>query len=274
MKKQQSPLEKPIAFFKRDFKIATSYRLNYVTQGVGIILTTFSFFLLSKMFAGNEISQLEPYGGNYFSFVLIGIALTDYFTISTNAFAREIRSSQVLGTLESLLVTPTSILTILLSSYIYKLFSTSFRIIFYFLVGVVMFDMLIQPVNIGALTLAFTLTLLPFFGLGLISASFIIVFKQGNPIAGLMTMSAGLLGGVMYPVTVLPDWLQPVSAILPITHGLEAIRQVLLNGAGITAIHRQLMILCFLSILSLLLGIIAIYYGLKIAKKEGSLLHF
>ena len=274
MTENQPFFAKPIAFFKRDFKIAISYRLQYATQGFSIILTAFSFFLLSKMFAGNQISQLEPYGGDYFSFVLIGIALTDYFVISTNSFATEIRSSQIAGTLESLLVTPTSILTILLSSYAYKLLSTCFRLFFYILVGVFFFNMHLQLPNVFALSIAFLLTLLPFFGLGLVSASFIIVFKQGNPIGGLMAMSSGLLGGVMYPVTVLPEWLKPFSAILPITHGLEAIRQVLLNGAGIVAIRNQLLILSILSILSLAIGVFSIYYGLKIAKKEGSLLHY
>jgi len=274
MRPKQTLLAKPIAFFKRDFKTATSYRLHYATQGFGIILTTFSFFLLSKMFAGNHISELEPYGGDYFSFVLIGIALTDYFTISTNTFANEIRTSQIVGTLESLLVTPTSIITILLSSYVYKLFSTSFRIFFYIFVGYFVFDMLLQSVNILALCIAFFLTLLPFFGIGLVSASFIIVFKQGNPIGGLMAMSSGLLGGVMYPVTVLPDWLKPFSVILPITHGLEAIRQILLNGAELVDIQKQLLILAILSIISLAAGLISIYYGLKTAKREGSLLHY
>lgn len=273
MSTPQTLFAKPIAFFKRDFKIATSYRLQFVTQGFGIILTTFSFFLLSKMFDGNQVSQLEPYGGDYFSFVIIGIALTDYFTLSTNTFANEIRTSQIIGTLESLLVTPTSIITILLSSYVYKLFSTSFRIFFYILVGVFLFDMLIQPVDIVALSLAFSLTLLPFFGIGLLSAAFIIVFKQGNPIGRLMTISSGLLGGVMYPVTVLPDWLKPFSAILPITHGLEAIRQVLLNGAGVVVIREQLAILVLLSMLSLTIGLTSILYGLKVAKRDGSLLH-
>ncbi len=272
--KVQQIVAKPAAFFIRDFKTATSYRLHYVTQGFGIILTTFSFFLLAKLFAGNEIAQLEPYGGDYFSFVLIGIALADYFTISTNTFANEIRSSQVLGTLESLLVTPTSIITILLSSYVYKLFSTSFRTISYFVVGIFLFDMQIHPVNIGALLVAFTLTLLPFFGLGLLSASFIIVFKQGNPIGILMTTISGLLGGVMYPVSVLPQWIKPFSVFFPITHGLEALRQILLNGSDLMGVRIQLSILLILSIISLGIGIVSIYQGIRIAKREGSLLHF
>lgn len=267
-------LSKPIAFFRRDFKIATSYRLHYATQILSIIFTTFSFFLLSKMFSGNQISQLEPYGGDYFSFVLIGIALIDYFTISSNTFATEIRSSQIFGTLESLLVTPTSIITILLSSYVYKLFSTSLRIFSYTIVSIALFNMHIGTVNYLALITSFILTLLPYFGLGLISASFIIVFKQGNPIGTLVTMSSSLLGGIMYPVTVLPEWLQPFSKILPITHGLEAIRQVLLNDAGFQIITNQLMSLALLSILSLVSGLICIYYGLMVAKNDGSLLHY
>lgn len=274
MTNNQSFLAKPMAFFKRDFKIAISYRLHFVSQGIGIIITVFSFFLLSKMFDGQQVHHLSPYGGNYFSFVLIGIALTDYFTLSTNTFAAEIRTSQIVGTLESLLVTPTSIITILLSSYVYKLVATSFRTFFYFFVGVYFFNMVIHSLNPLALLAVFILTLLPFFGLGLLSASFIIVFKQGNPVASLLTLTSGLLGGVIYPVTVLPEWLKPLSAILPITHGLEAIRQILLNGAGIDDIRKQLFILAVLSVFSLAAGLFSIYYGLQVAKKEGSLIHY
>ncbi len=263
-----------LAFLRRDFKTAASYRLNFVSQGFRILITTFSFFLISKMFDGQPSSSLEPYGGHYFPFVLIGVALTDFIATATNTFSNEIRTAQMLGTLESLLVTPTSISTILISSFSYKLLSTSFRIIFYFLVGIFVFGLSYPSVNAAALALSFLLTLLPLFGIGLLSASFILVFKQGNPVGSLIVMTSGLLGGVVYPVSVLPKWLLPFSDILPVTHGLEAIRQVLLNGAGIVEIRRQLVILCLLSLLFVALGSVSIYYGLKIAKKEGSLLHY
>ncbi|MCK5071321.1 MAG: ABC transporter permease [Desulfocapsa sp.] len=274
MSARKQIFSKPIAFFKRDFKIAASYRMNFVLQGFGIVMTTFSFFLLSKIIDGQHIAELAPYGGDYFPFVLIGIAVTDYLAISTTSFAVEIRTSQVVGTLESLLVTPTSITTILLSSYFYKLISTSLRLLIYFLIGTFLFKIQFQSVNLFALGVAFLLTLLPFFGLGLLSASFILVFKQGNPVGSLLAMSSGLLAGVIYPVAILPSWLKPFSDVLPVTHGLEAIRQILLNGAGLAEIAPQLFFLSLLSVLFLSTGFGAIYYGLKIAKKEGSLLHY
>ena len=267
-------LSKPFAFFKRDFKVAISYRFNFAMQGFGIVMTTFSFFLLSKMLDGQHIAELTPYGGDYFPFVLIGIAVTDYLAISTNSFANEIRTSQMVGTLESLLVTPTSISTILLSSYFYKLISTSLRLLVYFAIGIFVFNIQFQTVNIFALGITFLLTLLPFFGLGLISASFILVFKQGNPVSSLLAISSRLLSGVIYPVAILPNWLRPLSEALPVTHGLEAIRQILINGAGLSDISRQLFFLALLSLLFLSTGFGAIHYGLKIAKKEGSLLQY
>lgn len=267
-------LAKPLAFFTRDFKIAASYRLQFLLQTVGIFLTTFTFFLVGRMLDGQNLRFLEPYGGDFFSFVLIGIALTDYLTISTNTFAMEIRKAQMVGTLEALLTTPTSITTILLCSYCYSLLTTTLRIVLYLLLGTLLFHSQMYVSDPLAVALAFFLTLLPFFGLGLVSGAFILIFKQGSPISALLAMSSGLLGGVIYPVAVLPSWLKPVSSLLPITHGLEAMRQALLNGATTNDIKGQLFILLLFTLVLLTVGYLAIRYGLKVARKDGSLLHY
>lgn len=265
---------KPLAFIARDFRIAASYRLQFIMQGTGVLFTSTLFFMLARMIGDQKLASLESYGGDYFSFLLIGVAVTDYLSLSTSSFAAEIRSGQTVGTLESLLVSPTSIMTILFSSYLYKLLSTSFRLLFYFLLGFFVFQVRFQPGSVVALVLAFLLLLLPFIGIGLLSAAFIIVLKQGSPVSFLLNVSSGLLGGAMYPVAVLPDWLQPVSKILPITHGLEALRQVLLNGAGVRDISAELFILAVFSVVFLAGGVISILFAVRIAKKEGSLLHY
>lgn len=267
-------IDKPLAFLVRDFKIAASYRLQFLLQGFGILLTTFTFSLVARMFDGQSLPVLAPYGGDFFAFVLIGIAFTDYLTISTDTFADEIRKAQMVGTLEALLVTPTPMATILLSSYVYNLLATSLRVVFYLLLGTLIFGVELKVSGLTTVLFTFLLALLPCFGLGLLSAAFIIVFKQGSPISTLLAVSSGLLGGMLYPVSVLPAWLKPFSAMLPITHGLEALRQVLLNGAGIFEIRRQLLILALFSILLLAIGIYALYASLKLARKEGSLLHY
>ncbi len=267
-------VSKPLAFFKRDLKIAASYRLQFLLQAFAILFSTASFFLISKLFAGQNVEPLAPYGGDYFSFVLIGIALTDYLTISSNSFATEIRNAQIMGTLESLLVTPTSIITILLSSFTYKLLSSSVRTLSYLLLGIFVFGVRFPDVHFVPLLFSFILTLLPFIGLGLFSAAFIIVFKRGSPISMLMAMCGSLLGGVLYPVSVLPSWLKPVSALLPITYGLEAMRQIFLQGAGLAEITTELYYLLIFSVIFMVVGVYSTYKALKIARQEGSLLHY
>jgi len=118
------------------------------------------------------------------------------------------------------------------------------------------------------------LTILAFSGIGLLSAAFITVLKQGSPISWVIGTASGLLGGVFYPVTVLPSWLQSYAYLLPITHALEAIRKVLLKGATFSAIYNEILALSIFVMLLFPLGLFAFSYGLKLARKEGSLIHY
>ena len=265
---------KPLAFFIRDIQIALSYKMQFVLQFVGIFFSSMIFFFVSKLISSGVSNQLAAYGGDYFSFVIIGVALTDYLSVSLDGFSGEIRSAQVEGTLETLLVTPTPVSTILFSSTLYSYSMTSLRVMVYLLLGVSVFGLNLHMTSILSFMLVMILTVASFAGIGLISAAFIIVFKQGSPINLAVTTVSGLLGGVFYPIDILPSWLVPFSKLLPITHALEAMRQILLNGAPLTAVYKEVLILALFTALLVPLGLAVFNYGLRIAKKEGSLIHY
>jgi ABC-2 type transport system permease protein len=269
-----SGMTKALAFLQRDFLTAVSYRLNFVMQVGGIFLSTVMFFFLSRLIGSGASDQFQTYGGGYFSFVLIGVAFADYLTFSLSSFANEIRSAQLMGTLEALLVTPTSVPAILFSSSLYNFAFTSVRVVVYLAFGVFLFGMKLQVNSLAAFLLITVLTILIFIGIGLLSAAFIIVFKQGSPVNWVMGTASGLLGGVLYPVSVLPGWLQPYAYFLPITHALEAIRRILLNGATFTDVSHETVVLMLFAGLFLPSGFAVFGYGLKVAKKEGSLTHY
>jgi len=267
-------VSKPVAFLLRDFRLALSYPLQFVGQFVGIFITSFMFYYVSKLVDQDSVSSLAAYGGEYFPFLLVGIALSDYLMFSLNALSNEVRKAQTIGTLEAILVTPTPPSIILFSSYFYPFIFTSIRIFFYFLVGMIFFDVRFPSVSIVALIASLLFTILPFIGIGLISAAIIIVFKQGNPLTWIFGSFSGLLSGVFYPVSVLPQWLQPFAAFIPLTYALDAVRKVLLMGAGIFEIAHQLFILLIFTIVSLGIGMAAVRHGLKIAKRDGTLLYY
>jgi len=264
---------KPFSFFRRDLLIAVSYRLSFVLQIGGIFISTVMFYFLSKLVGPGVSGQLQPYGGDYFAFVLIGVAFADYLTVSMSSFTSQIRSAQVMGTLEALLVTPTPVSRILLFSSLYEFTFTTLHILVYLLFGAVLFGLKFQLGSLAALLLVMALTILAFMGLGLISAAFIIAFKQGNPLTMIIGTASGLLGGVLYPTTVLPQWLKPVAALLPITHSLEAIRQLLLKGASLADVYPSILALGAFVLVLFPAGLAAFGYALSYAKREGSLIH-
>jgi ABC-2 type transport system permease protein len=265
---------KPLAFLKRDLLIDLSYRFRFVLQIAGIFISTLMLFFLSRLVGTGVANQMAPYGGDYFAFVLIGVAFTDYLSVSLGSFSGQIRSAQMMGTLEALLVTPTPISTILFSSTLYNFSFTSVRVILYLIIGVFVFDLNIYLTSLPAFFLIMVLTILAFSGIGLLSAAFIIVFKQGSPLSWVLGAASGLLGGVFYPVAVLPSWLKPYAYLLPITHALEAMRKVLLKGATFSSVYHEILALSIFVVILVPLGLLAFGYGLNLARKEGSLIHY
>lgn len=263
-----------LAFVRRDLQIASGYRLRFISQLGGAVLSVSSFYLLSRLVTPTAAPSLAPYGGDYFAFVLIGIALSDFMLVAIGTFEREIRAAQTLGTLEALLLTPLPLPKLLFCTFLYPLLTTGLRLALYLLLGWLLFAYPLTPQTLAVLLLALPLATLPFIGIGLLSAAFIIIFKQGSPLNWLIGAASALLGGVLYPVSVLPDWLRPLADWIPLTHGLTALRKVLLQGAPLQEIAGELVVLLLFSSLLLALGIAAVRFALQTARRDGTLLHY
>jgi ABC-2 type transport system permease protein len=265
---------KALAFIYRDFINNASYKFAFLTQFFGIFISILTFFFLSKLFGKAIVPHLKPYGGNYFSFVLIGIALFSYLEVSMRSLSNSIRQGQQLGTLEALLVTQTEIPTIILSSSLYNYILTSFRVIVYLILGVFVFGMEIGNANFPAALLVLLLTIVAFSSLGIISASFVMVLKRGDPVSWIFAGLSGLLGGLLYPISVLPDWLQNLSYLLPITYSLEGMRLALLKGYSLGALMPNIVPLALFSIVVLPISVMIFGYSVKKAKMDGTLAQY
>ncbi|WP_376793719.1 ABC transporter permease [Thermogemmatispora sp.] len=67
-----------------------------------------------------------------------------------------------------------------------------------------------------------------------------------------------LLSGVFWPVAQLPQWLQPVSYLLPLTYANEALRDVMLKGSGFAEIAPQLAALLIFMLLMIALSALTV----------------
>ncbi len=269
-----SGVRKALAFVKKDVLEETSYKLAFLLHISGIFFQIFVFFFLSKLIGRESVPALKPYGGDYFAFVLIGIAFAGYHMAALSGFSTSIREAQMKGTLEAVLLTQTGIRSVVLCSSLYRFLWTSLTIVAYLLIGAVLFGVTIGGANALGALLVLVLTIASSSGLGIISASFVMVFKRGDPLAFAFSGASFLLGGVYYPVAVLPGWLQKVSYILPLRHSLEGMRLSLLKGAPMSVIAPNVLALVGFTVILLPIGLVCFQYAVNRAKMDGSLTHY
>lgn len=263
-----------LAFLKRDFSQALSYRLSFLMQMGGILFNVAIFYFMAQLFGNAVAPQLADYGGDYFSFVLIGLAFTGFLGLSLSSFAQSIREGQMMGTLEVMLLSPTRLSTILLSSSLWAYVLTTFRVIVYLIVGALIFGASLSQANIGTSLLVMLLSIASFSGIGIISASFVLLTKKGDPIAWVLGGASSLLAGVYYPITVLPDWLEPISRFLPLTYALDAMRLSMLQGYSLYELRFDILILLAFTFFLTPLSFLIFCQALKRAKREGSLVQY
>lgn len=267
-------LSKPIAFLKKDFIEQASYKFNFISQFIGILFSTILFYFVSKLVGEAASPYLTPYGGDYFSFVLIGIAFSSYLSLSLSSFSGAIQGAQSMGTMEALLSTQTEIPTIILCSSLYSFILTSFRVVLYLLLGAFVFGVKMSIQGVPTALFILILTIISFSSLGIISASFIMVLKRGDPFMWLFTSLSWFLGGVYYPIDVLPVWLKRFSYFLPITYAMEGMRLALLRNYSLYQLKFNVLALIGFSVIMLPLSIYIFVFAVKKAKRDGSLTHY
>ena len=267
-------LRKAIAFLIRDFKMQTSYRLAFLMQFFGIFFSVMIFFFLSQVFGKTVNSHLASYGGDYFAFVLIGIAFTSFLSTGLGSFSSSISSAQGQGTLEAMLVTPTKLATIILCSSLWNFALTAFNVLVYLFLGAIVFGLDLSKTNVPAALLILFLTILIFSSIGIVSASFIMVFKRGDPINWLFGSFSSLFGGTYFPITVLPDWLQKISYFIPLFYALRGMRYAILQGHTFRQLSGDIIALCIFSLVFLPISLLCFRKAVRQAKIEGSLVTY
>jgi ABC-2 type transport system permease protein len=121
-----------------------------------------------------------------------------------------------------------------------------------------------------ALAAFFAVLTLTSWSLGLLSAGVILRYGLGaEELAWSLAFVLLPLSCVYYPVSVLPEWLQPVALALPPTHVFEGMRSILLHG---TFDANDLWWALGLNAVYFLVGYLAFSWFLRSARTNGSLL--
>jgi ABC-2 type transport system permease protein len=196
--------------------------LLYVTTMLGSPLFQILFFAYLGRFAGLQDDE----------FYVVGNAVQVSAMAGIYGMTMTIANERQFGTLSPLLATPANRVALFLGRALPVIFNGLVVSAFGFLVGYVFLDFDIAAGDVGALVLVVVVTVASCTALGMLLGSVGLRARDVFFLSNLVYFLMLLLCGVNIPVDDLPEWLEAVSRSIPLTHGIEAAREVA-DGASL-----------------------------------------
>ncbi len=212
----------------------------------------------------------------YVGFVIVGGAMTAFWLNVLWSMSSQLYWEKESGNLALYIMAPNSMMAILLGMALGGIIATSLRALVILLVGSLIFHVQYAVGSIPALVIIFLLTLTALYGLGMMSASLFLLWgREAWHLANLAQEPIYLLSGFYFPVKNLGFWVAAVASIIPLTLGLDGMRQLLFpSGAalGFLDVRIEIVILTVLSVLFLVAARALLGYMERKAIREGRLL--
>lgn len=185
---------------------------------------------------------LVPGEQNYFQFMAPGIIAMVVVMAVMIGLAASISREKELGTLDGILVAPIARLCIILGKALSQTTRGLLQGSIVLLLSIFLFGVKIHG-SIPLVALLLFLGVFSFIGLGILISA--IAAEQETAMMIMMTLTFPMifLSGVFFPIEQMPGFMQVISKILPLTYTIEALRKVIILGAGISSLGKELTIL-------------------------------
>lgn len=212
----------------------------------------------------------------YVGFVVVGGAMTAFWLNVLWSMSSQLYWEKESGNLALYIMAPNSMMAILLGMALGGIVATTLRAAAILLVGSLVFHVQYAVGNLPMLVAVFLLTLAALYGLGMMSASLFLLWgREAWHLANLAQEPVYLLSGFYFPVKNLGFWVAVGASIIPLTLGLDAMRQLLFpSGAalGFLMVPVEVAVLTVLCVLFLIAARWLLGYMERIAVREGRLL--
>ena len=214
--------------------------------------------------ATNSLAVVQPYNiqtqgvvsghPSYFDFIAPGImAMTVMMSVMTG-LPVAISQEKEIGTMDGMMVAPVNRLSILLGKTMAQTGRGLIQGVIILALAIGIFGVAIQ----GNILLVFALLLLgvfSFVGLGIVITSFTKDQETAQMLMMTLMFPMMFLSGVFFPIQQMPWYMQDISKVLPLTYASDALRKVMVLGAGIPQISTELIILIVFGIIMIAIAL-------------------
>lgn len=262
------------AVFLRNLKLYTSYRAWIIATVIWPLpLLAVNIYQYMAFGTAADVSDtLKPYGG--IGMIVVGTVVYLLYNRLLWGTGVSIQSERWMGTIEVLFLTPTNKMIVLIASGLSSLIEASWWIFSIFFLGWAIFG--VQP-SITSWPAVFTCvisTMAALLSVGVFFAGFFVLTRAADQLASGLQAPIRFFSGVAFPVSALPQMLQCISYLIPVTYGISALRKCVLLSGDFGSIALDIAPLWFMTMIFLIVGQITLRIVERQTKKKGTLYLF
>ncbi len=212
---------------------------------------------------------------DYIGFVVIGGAMTAFWMNVLWSMSSQLYWEKEQGNLALYIMTPTSMMAILLGMALGGLLATTLRALVIIGLGSWFFNVHYAVTSFAQLFLVFFLAMVALYGLGMMAASFyLLLSREAWHISNLAQEPIFLLSGFYFPIKNFSFWVSAAASLIPLTMGLDAMRQLVFKSGpslGFVSVPIEITVLAILSIVFLVGARLLLAHMEKLSVREGRL---
>jgi ABC-2 type transport system permease protein len=258
-----------LAMMRRDLYVYLSYRTRLVSQ----LLT--ALFSLTLFYYVSRLVHVSGFGSHaaYFGFVVVGIALIGVL-YSSFSIPELVRQELVAGTFDRLLLSRfgavRSVIAMSLFPMVYAFLLSTLTLA----LGCAIFGLQLHWSTVPEAVPVMALVLLAFLPFGILFAALTVLVKQGSVGTSWVIALLSIIGGLYFPVSLLPAWLQTASKLQPFTAATDVLRHLLVGSSLGESPRSSLLKLAGFAAVLLPLSILALARAIRFSQKRGTIIEY
>lgn len=211
----------------------------------------------------------------YIGFVVLGGAMMSFWANILWSMASQLYWEKENGNLALYIIAPTSLMSILFGMAAGGLIATTVRALAVMILGSLIFQVSYVVTSFWLLFAVFVLTMLALYGMGIMLASlFLLLNREAWHLSSMLQEPIHFLSGFYFPVKALGFWPAALASIIPLTLGMDAMRQLLFAANvdfGFLPVGLEVSILAGLSVLYIMAAFFMLRYMERLAIRQGKI---
>lgn len=189
-----------------------------------------------------EAKPIQTANLTRFDYTLAGLIGFSMLSLGIFSMSEGFTGDKKAGALRRMQVAPIKAWQLILATAINRIFVGLISVALMFVAALVIFDFNMRGDYLSFIVLTI-ISITCLFGFGMAIAGWARDANQAAPLTQIITMPMMFLSGVFFPTFLMPDWLQQITAYIPLTPIVDGLRYILTEGKTILEIGPQLAVI-------------------------------